>query len=109
MSTQGTAAAMGCAIGLCVTEHFEMDDSYIAMPGEKRVLLSHTGRSGKQGAVRGDVMTHIDGASMAGKAAEEVLVLLHDKKGQGRVMMTLNAEKSVAEALKRRAAAIVDM
>ncbi|KAL3922538.1 MAG: hypothetical protein SGILL_002149 [Bacillariaceae sp.] len=109
LGTTGVSTqAMGCAIGLCVTEHFELDDGYIALP-QGRVLLSHTGRSGKQGAVRGDVVTHIDGKSVAGKDSNEVLMVLHRKKGQERVVMTLNAECSVAEALKRRAEAIADM
>jgi hypothetical protein len=86
-----------------------MDDSYIALPGEKRVLVSHTGRSGKQGAVRGDVVTHVDEEAIAGKTVDQLMVLLLTKRSQGRVMMTLNAERSVAEALKRRANAIVDM
>lgn len=107
-TTDVSNQAMGCALRLCVMEHFEMDDGYIALP-QARILLSHTGRSGKQGAVRGDVVTHIDGESVAGKDANQLLVLLHRKKGQGKVMMTLNAEHSVAEALKRRAAAIVNM
>jgi hypothetical protein len=100
---------MGCAVGLCIAEQFEMDDIYIALPGEARVLISHTGRGGKQGAVRGDVLTHIDGEAVAGKNVNQVLMLLHSKSNMRRLMLTLNAERSVAEALKRRAAAIVDM
>lgn len=100
---------MGCAIGLCIAEQFEMDDVYISLPGEARVLISHTGRSGKQGAVRGDVLTHIDGESVASKDVSQVLLQLHSKRSNGKTMLTLNAERSVAEALKRRAATIIDM
>mmetsp|Transcript_28637 Transcript_28637/g.53837 ORF Transcript_28637/g.53837 Transcript_28637/m.53837 type:complete len:103 (-) Transcript_28637:320-628(-) len=101
--------ALGCAVGLCVSEQYEIDDVYIALPGESRVLISHTGRSGKQGAVRGDVVTHVDGEAVAGKNVGQVLMLIYSKRSNGRVMLTLNAEKSVAEALKRRAEAIASL
>jgi len=104
-----TAMALGCAVGLCVSEQYEIDDVYIALPGESRVLISHTGRSGKQGAVRGDVVTHVDGEAVAGKNVGQVLMLIYSKRSNGRVMLTLNAEKSVAEALKRRAEAIASL
>jgi hypothetical protein len=106
--TQATSSAIGCAVGLCIAEHFALDEIYMAIPGEARVLLAHTGRSGKQGAVRGDVLTHIDGESMAGKDVNQVMMMLHSKRGKGRLQLTLNAERAVAEALKRRAASIVD-
>jgi hypothetical protein len=104
-----TSSAMGCAVGLCIADHFALDDIYIAIPGEARVLISHTGRSGKQGAVRGDVLTHIDGEAVAGKDVNQVIMMLHAKRGKGRLKLTLNAERSVAEALKRRAESIVGM
>jgi hypothetical protein len=107
---QVSTAAMGCAVGLCVAEEVtESDDIYIALPGESRVLISQTGRSGKQGAVRGDVVTHVDGQAVAGKTSNNIILLLYKKQGQESVMITLNAEQSVAEALKRRAEAIMDM
>ncbi|KAG7347514.1 hypothetical protein IV203_016219 [Nitzschia inconspicua] len=109
VADQSTSTTMGCVVGLCIAEQFNMDDVYIALPGEARVLISHTGHSGKQGAVRGDVLTHIDRVAVAGKDVNHVLMLLHSKRSKGRVMLTLNAERSVAEALKRRAAAIIDM
>jgi hypothetical protein len=108
VSTHTTSSAMGCAVGLCISEHFALDEVYIALPGEARVLISHTGRSGKQGAVRGDVLTHIDGEAVAGKDVNQVMRLLHAKRDKGPLKLTLNAERSVAEALKRRAASIVD-
>jgi hypothetical protein len=107
--THATLSAMGCAVGLCISEHFAPDEIYIAIPGEARVLISHTGRSGKQGAVRGDVLTHIDGEAIAGKDANQALMILHTKRDKGSLKLTLNAERSVAEALKRRAACIVDL
>jgi hypothetical protein len=106
------ASALGCAIGLCAAgDDFEWDGLHIALPGEARVLVSNTGRSGKQGAVRGDVVTHVNGESMAGRTVGEFLNLLRDEQqgGKASIMITLNAERSVAEALKRRAAAIAEM
>mmetsp|Transcript_24935 Transcript_24935/g.27928 ORF Transcript_24935/g.27928 Transcript_24935/m.27928 type:complete len:500 (-) Transcript_24935:174-1673(-) len=107
------AAAMGCAIGLCLSgddKNVDVNDVYIALPGQSRVLLSQTGRIGKQGAVRGDVLSHIDGTSIAGKNVREVLTLLQTRRSQGGcIMLTLNAELSVAEALKRRAIVIAEI
>jgi len=107
------AAAMGCAIGLCLSgddKNVDVNDVYIALPGQSRVLLSQTGRIGKQGAVRGDVLSHIGGTSIAGKNVREVLTLLQTRRSQGGcIMLTLNAELSVAEALKRRAIVIAEI
>jgi len=106
------AAAMGCAIGLCLPgdKNVDVNDVYIALPGQSRVLLSQTGRIGKQGAVRGDVLSHVDGISIAGKNVREVLTLLQTRQSQGGcIMLTLNAELSVAEALKRRAIVIAEI
>jgi hypothetical protein len=82
----------------------------------RRVLISHPGWSGKQGAVRGDVVTHVDGLGLAECAAttvSDLVRLLHKKRqqrgGTGTIMLTLNAERSVAEALRRRADAIAEM
>lgn len=108
---KSTVGALGCAIGLCNGDDFATDEVHIALPGEARVLISHTGRSGKQGAVRGDVVTHVDGQSVADRTVSEFLVLLNDRfqHGNETVTITLNAERSVAEAIKRRAIAIAEM
>jgi len=106
------AAVMGCAIGLCLRDdkNVDVNDVYIALPGQSRVLLSQTGRIGKQGAVRGDVLSHVDGIAIAGKNVSEVLTLLQTRQSQGGcIMLTLNAELSVAEALKRRGMVISEM
>lgn len=84
-------------------------DIQIELPGQRRVLISYAGRdAGKQGAVKGDVVTHINGDSVEGKDADSLLILINNAKqrGEEKIMMTLNAERSVAEALKRRAMAI---
>jgi hypothetical protein len=111
-------AAMGCSIGLCMSNDEDeenadpVNDVHVAIPGQSRVLISHTGRIGKQGAVRGDVLSHVDGKAIAGRNVREVLTLLHNTKQSqagGCIMLTLNAELSVAEALKRRAVAIAEI
>lgn len=138
-------------------------------PGQKRVLILDAGPCGKQGAIRGDVLTHInmqtidefvrewrvnhddnsssttndndhlnnssnnhhtrdtsfffsndndstaDTAQSDAELVENCLLRMLQKQkeamqsGQGeveRIMVTLNAERSVAEALKRRALTI---
>ena len=121
IAQESTTANVGCAIKLCAGDFFAMDEVHIALPGEARVLISHTGRSGKQGAVRGDVVTHVDGQSVAGRTVNQFLQLLRDKLQQQEgttgtensatttILLTLNAERSVADALKRRARAISEM
>uniref|UniRef100_A0A7S4AVL3 RING-type domain-containing protein n=1 Tax=Pseudo-nitzschia australis TaxID=44445 RepID=A0A7S4AVL3_9STRA len=106
------SAALGCAIGLCMIsdeDYGDANDVYIALPGQARVVISCTGRIGKLGAVRGDVLTHVDGESVVNKKVTEVLDIIQAKKGQGFTMLTLNAEFSVADALKRRAIAISEI
>ena len=106
------SAAVGCAIGLCMTsdeDDGDANDVYIALPGQARVVISYTGCIGKLGAVRGDVLTHVDGESVANKKVSEVLDIIQAKKGEGFTMLTLNAEFSVANALKRRAIAISEI
>jgi len=104
-------AAVGCALQLCSCsddDYGDYRDVFIAMPGTSRVLISHTGHIGKLGAVRGDVLTHVDGEAVTGKTADEVLEILQRTGSQESVMLTLNAELSVADALKRRALAIAE-
>lgn len=105
------SAAVGCAIGLCMSseeDYGDYRDVYIALPGKSRVLISHTGHIGKLGAVRGDVLTHVDREAVTGKKVTEVLEIIKGKASQEFIMLTLNAELSVADALKRRALAIAD-
>jgi len=105
------SAAKGCAIGLCMSsdeDHGDCNDIYIALPGKSRVLISHTGQIGKFGAVRGDVFTHIDGEDVTGKTAAEILEIINAKRNKEFIMITLNAELPIADALKRRAFAIAE-
>lgn len=105
------SAAVGCAIGLCAgsdDDYGDYNDIYITLPGTSRVLISHTGHIGKLGAVRGDVLSHVDGEAVTGKNVAEVLEIIKGKQSQDSIMLTLNAELSVADALKRRALAIAE-
>mmetsp|Transcript_18549 Transcript_18549/g.45959 ORF Transcript_18549/g.45959 Transcript_18549/m.45959 type:complete len:492 (-) Transcript_18549:15-1490(-) len=106
------SAAVSCALGLCTSscddDNGDYSDIYIALPGRSRVLISHTGHIGKLGAVRGDVVTHLDGEDVSGKKVAEVLDIIKAKNSQECIMLTLNAEVSVADALRRRALAIAE-
>ena len=75
-----------------------------------RVLVaSVNGEGGRQGVTKGDVVTHVDGQEFLG-TSDELVELLRQKaeaaKASGdskpKFTMVLNAEPSVAEALKRR-------
>lgn len=71
-----------------------------------RVLVASVqGEGGRQGVIKGDVVTHIDGREFHG-TVDELMALLQSKIKDGNAQtfqMILNAEPSVAEALKRRA------
>ncbi len=78
----------------------------IELPHQHRVLLaSVTKEMGKQGAMRGDVITHIQGQEISRKTAAELRQILSQTEPDdtGKLCLVLNAERSVAEALKRRA------
>jgi len=93
-------------------KHGTSGDIQIELPGQRRILVSYTGRdAGQQGAVKGDVVTHINGNSVAGKGADLLLIHINAAKqrGERKLTMTLNAERSVAEALKRRAISIAEI
>jgi hypothetical protein len=73
-----------------------------------RVLVASVqGTAGRQGVMKGDVVTHLDGIALApeDQSAEALVEVLRAKKeaGQESVRLVLNAEASIAEALKRRA------
>lgn len=91
--------------------HAILDENVLMDLPSRRVLVRQAGRvAGRLGAVRGDVVTHIDGVSVANQTAQQITDSLQDKVGKGGspVVVTLNAERSVAEALKRRARTIAD-
>lgn len=78
----------------------------IDFPNQPRVLLAGvTKEMGQQGATKGDVLTHIQDQDVSGKTVAEIRQLLSDKELDpftGKLSLVFNAEKSVAEALKRR-------
>lgn len=81
----------------------------VELPHQARVLLLNVPREmGQQGATKGDVLTHIQGQSVAAMTVEEVrnVLLLAVPEWNGKIQLVLNADRPVSEALKRRAAAL---
>jgi hypothetical protein len=76
----------------------------------KRIVISQVNsEAGRQGIMKGDVVTHLDGESLAGKTASELKSMVYATQNSGEsdtFALVLNADKSTAEALKRRAAAV---
>lgn len=67
----------------------------------RRVLVASTSnQAGRQGVLKGDVVTHFNGEEFDG-TAQELVEAIH--KCDGTFTLVLNAERSIAEALKRRA------
>lgn len=86
------------------------NDVRIELPHQPRVLISNVGRSaGRQGVMRGDVITHI-GGDAHDMSAGKLLMHINGMRQRGlkSLYVTVNAERSVAEALRRRALAIKD-
>lgn len=66
-----------------------------------RVLVASVrGQAGRQGVLKGDVVTHFNGEEFDGTAQELVEAI---SKCNGTFTLVCNAEQSIAEALKRRA------
>lgn len=83
----------------------------VELPHQPRVLLaSVTQEMGKQGATKGDVLTHVQGHDVRGKTVADIRKLLSQMEpGEtGKLCLVLNAERSVAEALKRRAVVMAE-
>lgn len=74
----------------------------IDVPGGRVLVASVRNEAGRRGVVKGDVVTHLNGEAFSGTARE-----LAEEMGRSgpRVNLVLNAERSVAEALRRRDAA----
>lgn len=74
--------------------------------GEKgRVLVASVrSEAGRQGVLKGDVVTHYNGEQFDGTADEldAAIKALAERSSNGTFTLVLNAEPSVAEALKRR-------
>lgn len=86
-------------------------DVRVELPHQPRVLLaSVTKELGQQGATKGDVVTHIQGHDVSGKTQADIRKILAnvEPNDDGKLCLVLNAERSVAEALKRRATAMAE-
>eukprot|EP00934_Nitzschia_sp_Nitz4_P005306 Nitzschia sp. Nitz4//scaffold29_size155292//618//1880//NITZ4_002629-RA/size155292-processed-gene-0.0-mRNA-1//1//CDS//3329546361//5296//frame0 len=86
-------------------------EARIELPNKPRILLCNVPRElGQQGATRGDVLTHVLGKNVSGMTFEQVcFFVMHALQGQEcNIELVFNAERSVAEALKRRAMAMAD-
>ena len=73
---------------------------------ERILVASVQGLAGRQGVMKGDVVTHLDGDELkAGTTVHDLIEMLKSKKktGQKTFDLVLNADVSIAEALKRRA------
>ena len=69
-----------------------------------RVLVASVrSEAGRQGVLKGDVVTHFNGEEFEGTAEElNAAIEAHAERSNGVFTLVLNAEPSVAEALKRR-------
>jgi hypothetical protein len=90
--------------------HWVSGDVQIELPGQPRIIVKDTGNdAGKQGAVNGDVLTHVNG-----KVVSQTFELIHlidsaKRRGDLKITIALNADRSVSEALKRRASVIAEL
>lgn len=82
-------------------------DVMLASYSTDRILVASVqGHAGRQGVMKGDVVTHVDGKALTvGTTVEGLIAILESKQAAGHSTfeMVLNAEPSIAEALKRRA------
>jgi len=85
-------------------------DVRVELPHQPRILLaSVTKELGRQGVTKGDVVTHmIQGQNLSGKTQTDTRELLAhiNHNNDGKLCLVLNAERSVAEALKHQAMAL---
>ena len=92
--------------------HILNSDGPVRVDTEKRRVLvaSVLGDCGRQGVMKGDVVTHVNGKSFEGDA-EELVAMIQSyaaESSNGRVQLVLNAERAIAEALKLRSLAADD-
>jgi S1-C subfamily serine protease len=90
--------------------HWVSGDVQIELPGQARIILKDTGKeAGKQGAVNGDVVTHVNGKVVTRTTEFIHLVESAQRRRETKITIGLNADRSVAEALKRRASVIAEL
>jgi len=74
-------------------------------PAKSRVLVASVrSEAGRQGVLKGDVVTHFNGEEFEGTAEDlDAAIKAHtERSNNGMFTLALNAEPSVAEALRRR-------
>lgn len=75
----------------------------IDLDGKSRVVVSSVkGDCGRQGIIKGDVLTHVNDEPWTGTAAELDESLKNEAARDATVLLAFNCGPSVAEALKRR-------
>lgn len=79
-------------------------DDWIDTERNRVLVASVRSEAGRQGVLKGDVVTHFNGELFDGTAADldAVIKAQAERSGNGMFTLVLNAEASVAEALKRR-------
>ena len=74
---------------------------YIDTPKPRVLVASMTNEGGQQGIVKGDVVTHFNGEEFAGTASELAAAIGSKQEGE-LLTFAFNADRAVAEALRRR-------
>jgi hypothetical protein len=79
-------------------------DDWIDTENNRVLVASVRSEAGRQGVLKGDVVTHFNGELFDGTAADldAVIKAQAERSGNGMFTLVLNAESSVAEALRRR-------
>eukprot|EP00978_Attheya_sp_CCMP212_P001233 scaffold2565_cov50-Attheya_sp.AAC.2 len=83
---------------------FEVEsDARIDIERVRVLVASIHSEGGRQGVMKGDVVTHLNGSEFHGTASDLVQAISELAPHQNSFTLVLNAEQSTAEALKRRA------
>lgn len=80
--------------------------THISSPRGRVVVASVSGRAGRQGVQRGDVVTHVNGEAFDGTADDLTEWIQKEAErggGHGAMQFVVNAEECTAEALRLRA------
>jgi len=82
--------------------------STISKPINRVLITKVKGEAGKQGAQSGDVVTHLNGELFEGNAKDlrSMIIEFSELSKNGDLTFVLNAEQSVAEALRLRSVAL---
>jgi hypothetical protein len=89
------------------SNNFDVESNACIDIKQARVLVASIhSEGGRQGVMKGDVVTHLNGSEFHGTASDLVQAISELAPHQKNFTLVLNAEQSTAEALKRRAYAI---